>query len=233
MKVIADLVKHNMLNAYRRVFYKKLIVSSIILFAGMIYSLFVLIKGSYYFLDEFGETDLIMELVSVKVIFLIAFSDLIFKLVFSNFSISNVYPYLRLKIQKSDLVKFIILSNHLSAHLLIDLVFLVPVAIVCSGKFTISIMITLLLSLSLIFICNNYISMIYNLFKLKIHYLFIIPLIFFFLLIVSGILINYLIEIQLELSQLRLMLIILVTICLICLFHEIVKKELIKILYMS
>jgi hypothetical protein len=147
MRVIKNLIFHDAINSYRKLFYKKIVISNVIFILSILYIIIILVKTSYLLKSVLSMNDIKTEMLLIYSLILIAFLDLIVKIMFSKVKISNVYPYLRLKIQRKKLANFIIIINHFNIINILELLLLIPITIICIENVE---------SMNIEFICNIY-----------------------------------------------------------------------------
>jgi len=233
MKIIIHLMVHNIINSYRKIFYKKMIISSLDLIISIIFGIFILIKGANKLNDVLSWNNIKIELFSIRLIIVLTLSDLILKLIFTQLKVYNLYPYLRLKIKREKLADFLILNNHLQIWNVVNFIFFVPVLIICSHRIHWFSIILILLSLSVIFICNNYLSMICNVMRIKFHFRYIFLLLSFCFVLVSALLIENRVRISLDSQQVIFSIFILMMLTLSICSHMILKRGMVGILYLN
>jgi hypothetical protein len=233
MKVIGNLIFQKIKNSYRRLFYKKIVICNVIFLLSMLYITIILIKASYLLKITLNRNDINIYMFSIYFITLITVLDLAIKLIFSQVKISNIYPFLRLNIQRTKLANFVIIMNHFNIINLIWLLLIIPITIICIGNLELWNIVLILISLSVIFIFNNYVSMITSIMRVKLHSLVVIPIMLFFLYLVFRKVIANGITTAIEIRPIGKVFFILTTLLLSRLCHWFLKKEIIKILYIK
>jgi hypothetical protein len=210
-----------------------MIVSSLVLIISITFGMFILIKGANKLNDVLSWNNIKIELFSIRLIIVLTLSDLVLKLIFTQLKVYNLYPYLRLKIEREKLADFLILNNHLQIWNIVNFIFFVPVIIICSHRIHWFSIIIILLSLSVIFICNNYISMICNIMRIKFHFIYILLLLSFCFVLVSALLIENQIRISLNSQQVIFSIFIFMMLTLSIFSHMILKRGMVGILYLN
>jgi hypothetical protein len=233
MKVNKNLIYQKIKNSFRKLFFKKLVISNLVFYLSIIYIIFLVFKTSYFIKASLLNNDINIKMFSVYFIILVAVLDLIVKLIFSKIKIFNVYPYLRLKIQRKRLANFVIIMNHFNLLNIIGFLLLVPITVLSMDCVELIDLVLILLSLSIIFVFNNYISMIINIMSSKMYLFVITPILFSLLYFIKNSLLVNMLHISLEIRQIVTVFFILLTLLLSILSHGFIKKKIIKMLYIK
>jgi hypothetical protein len=234
MGLFKELIFQDLKNSNRKLFYKNLLLSNCIFFLSVIYIIIILIKGSLLIKITLKRSEINIGLFLLYFIVIFSVLDLTLKLLFTQIRISNVYPYLRYNIPRKKLANYVILMNHLNFRNFIGLLFLIPVIIIGNDFIDAFNLFSILLSLFVIVIFNNYVSMISNLMRLKFHFLILIPILFSLFIFVAqkmGI-VNPLI-ISHEIFQTNKLFFILSVSLLSGFSHMFLEKELLKMFYLN
>ena len=233
MGIINELIFNNLKNSYRKLFYKKIILSNIIFFFSILYTLIFLIKLAYRLKFFISSDNVRLYIGSFFFISVVASLDLLIKIVFSKVKVSNIYPYLRLKIQKEKIAIYIILLNHINLKNCIGILILLPVAIVCVGNIGILDIILILMMLLIFFLFNNYISMLCDINRVKLHFLLAISTVLLLFYLSSNDIYWSKHILSNESGTIQALLFILLLIIGTILSHNLLKKQIMKLLYIN
>jgi hypothetical protein len=234
MSIIKKLVFQNIKNSHRKLFYKNLLISECIFFFSIIYFIIILVKGSFLIITALKRNEINIYPFLIYIIIVFSVLDLFMKLLFSQIRISNVYPYLRFNISRKKLATYVILMNHLNARNLVGLLFLIPIIIIGNDSLDIISLVSIFLSLFVIFILNNYVSMMFNFMRLRLHFLVLIPILFSLIIYVTqNKMIVNLFSFSYEIRPQFLLFFILSISLLSIFFHMFLKKELVKMFYLK
>jgi hypothetical protein len=233
MKIIKHLIIQKIKNSYRKIFYKKIVISNLIFCLSVVYIIIIAVKTSYLLKTTLLKNDINIEMFSTYLIMLVAVLDLIIKLIFSQIRIINIYPYLRLNIQRKKLANFVIIINHFNIINIIGLFLIIPITVLCIDCVELINLVLILVSLSIFFLFNNYISLIINIMNFRIHLLAIVLILSSLIFLVKTNFIVKMLNVSLEIRQIADVFFILLAALLSKLSHEFTKKEIIKMLYIN
>lgn len=231
MEIIWDLILQRLISSYRRIFFGKIMISYLIFILSMIYILFILIKVSF-FLKGIIKEDLNIDMFSLFFIVIVTIIDLTVKLFFYQVKIADIYPYLRLNIQRRRLADYLIILNYFNAINIIGLLLLIPITIVCINRIEFTNIVFILLILTLSFLLNNHISLILNIMRIRFCFLMIFSSLFF-ILIFNDKLITFLFNAPMKSTLMEKGITFLILIFLMVFSYSFLRKKIVSMLYIK
>jgi hypothetical protein len=231
MEIIWELILQKLINSKRKMFYGKMAISYLIFLISMIYILIILIKVSF-FLNTIIKEDFKIEMFSIYFIIAVTIIDLTVKLLFSQVKISDIYPHLRLKIHRSKLADYLIISNYFNSINIIGPLFLIPITIICMNRVGLIKIVFIVSILTALFILNNHISLILNIMRIRLFFLLIFPILLFIRLYYDKFL-PAILNISMRITQIEKGITFLTLLFLIGFSYSFLRKKIIRMLYIN
>jgi len=213
-------------------FYKKNLISQLIFILSIVYVIIILTKTSIL-LKTHLKNYINIETITIYLILLIVILDLIIKLIFSQVKTLNIYPYLRLKIQRKKLADFVIVMNHFNVVNVVGLLLLIPITIICVGKISFTNIILVIIILSILLLLNDNISLIYNILKLRLYFLLLFPVFLIVLYHFQKRVINNVLDFSIQIGILEKIFFLCVLFFFSMVTRVLTKRRIIKMLYLN
>jgi len=231
MTIRRKLISLEFLDIKRRFFYQRNIIQ-IALYVMSVYLIWVLISGAIILKHTMDSHGIHIDLLSFKVIIIISSIDFLYKLIFNRIKITNVLPYLRLKISRNTLVTFLLFKNLFGFINILSYIFVLPLVIISSYNQFLNELFLLLGTYLLTFSLNNYISIFIEIYKMEYKFKDLIPLIILVLIVLSNYSLQHHFESSASLYIIRFLYILQILI-MILFSHQIIKPRIMRMFYLD